>query len=260
MCLNGGGSPKLFDTGCVCPASPRHGTACHPGPAPPLRPERGCPGSPGLPQRPLSLPAGAPAPCRDCRVRGPSHTPSPAQGWPRSARRTSSGARTSAASPRCGDATRTTTARTTATRTAAVSGRRAGRGARAGGTPCSARTWLSCRPAACGDLTPPPPGAASLGAAWPSDPAGSCAAGGPPGGGGGPGAPWPGGGTPSGPRGGAGTVGERMRLALRGSPASYHAASGAPAAAPWKMRGFFKVPHSSRPSRAALLTRFFFCE
>lgn len=48
---------------------------------------------------------------------------SPAQGRSRSAKRTSSGAGTSAASPLCGDATRTTTARTTATRMTAVSGR-----------------------------------------------------------------------------------------------------------------------------------------
>lgn len=148
------GTPKLSDTDCVCPASSCHGTACHPGTPPPLLADRGSPRSPGLLHRPLPFTAGDPARCLACRVRGPSHAPSPAQGWPRNARRTSSGARTGAASPLCGDATRTMTARTTATRTTAVSGRW-GR-ERRWGTPCLARTWLSCRPATCVDLTPQP--------------------------------------------------------------------------------------------------------
>lgn len=53
----------------------------------------------------------------------PAHAPSPpVQGRSRSAKRTSSGAETSAASPPCGGATRTTTAPITVTRTTAVSG------------------------------------------------------------------------------------------------------------------------------------------
>lgn len=53
---------------------------------------------------------------------GPAHSPLPAQGRSRNAKRTSSGAGTNAASPLYGDATRMMTAPTTATRTTAVSG------------------------------------------------------------------------------------------------------------------------------------------
>lgn len=248
----------MFDTDCVCLASSCHGTACHPRTPPPLLPDRGCPRSPGLLHRPRSSAAGDPAPCLDCRVRGPSHTPSPAQGWPRNARRTSSGAGTSAASPLCGDATRTTTARTTATRTTAVSGRwgRAGRR----GTPYLARTWLSCRPATCVDLTPAagqPLGTASLGAVGLSDRAGSWAAGGPYWGrGGARGAVALEEGTPH-------PVAEpelwaKTRPSLRGS--SFLRTGRPPGLQPrlHGTRGFFKVSHGSRPSRAPLLPRFFF--
>lgn len=59
----------------------------------------------------------------DCMVsESGSLPPSPAQGRSKNAKRTSSGAGMSAASPLCGDATRMMTAPTTATRTTAVSG------------------------------------------------------------------------------------------------------------------------------------------
>lgn len=70
----------MFDTDCVCPASSCHGTACHPGTPPPLFSDRGSPRSPGLLHRPLSFTAGDPARCLGCRVRGPSHAPSPRAG------------------------------------------------------------------------------------------------------------------------------------------------------------------------------------
>lgn len=91
------------------------------------------------------LPAGE----RSSRALTQLPTPHPTpQGQSRSAKRTSSGVGTSAASPRCGGATRTTTARTTATRMTAVSGQleRSGRGwgHRAGGAG-SVRAWLQPR-------------------------------------------------------------------------------------------------------------------
>lgn len=71
----------------------------------------------------------------------PAHNPQPPQGRSRSVKRTSFGVGTSAASPRCGDAMRTTTARITATRTIAVSRGDQGRGKR-GGRHAPLRTWL----------------------------------------------------------------------------------------------------------------------
>lgn len=185
------------------------------------------------------------APCLDCRVRGPSHTPpSPAQGWPRNARRTSSGARTSAASPPCGDATRTMTARTTATRTTAVSGRRGRAGRR--GTPYLARTWPSCGAATCVGQAP----SGLCGRAIPLGP--GLRAG------------------PDGVRGGArgaaaleeGTpdpvadpeLWARKRPSLAG-PASHEPAGprGSSLGSTTERAAFFKVAYSSRPSRAPLL-------
>lgn len=71
----------------------------------------------------------------------PAHNLQPPQGRSRSVKRTSFDVGTSAASLRCGDAMRTTTARTTATRMTAVSRGDQGRGNR-GGRHAPLRTWL----------------------------------------------------------------------------------------------------------------------